>query len=313
MADHQATIATDEIQSLLASYFSGEITDLVELTGGRISRTYAFHVGEQAYIIRFNKDNMLNTNLPKEAYLSQRLASSRIPIPPIFYTGRLGELYYAISQKMPGKMLDQLSPQEVEELLPEVIELLDTIHQVDVSTTTGYGIFDYQGQGMAASWRDSLLQVGQEEDTRDFFGKWYHLFEDSFLERDLYQELYRKMRQLLDVCPTERYLLHGSPSFRNILAEQGRVSAVLDWVDARYGDFVYDIAYLDIWTPEFRIAERFQEYYQQRQQEVTHYQERLLCYYYYIALGALRFYAYSNEAGAYQWMRQVILAKHSLA
>src|SRR5438105_4365583 len=104
-------------------------------------------------------------------------------------------------------MLEQLSVQEVEQLLPQVIETLDAIHHVDVSNTRGYGVFDYQGVGLASSWRGSLSRVGKEEDERDYYGKWYHLFEDTFLERDLFKDIYRHMQRLLDFCPSERYLV----------------------------------------------------------------------------------------------------------
>lgn len=140
--------------------------------------------------MRFNKDDMLTSNFPKEAYVYQKLASTHIPIPPLLQVGRLGDLHFAISQKVPGKILEQHTPQEAERLLPQLIETLDAIHQVDVSDTWGYGVFNDLGKGMSSSWRDFLLRIDQEEDERDYFGKWHHLFADTFLERDLFEHIY---------------------------------------------------------------------------------------------------------------------------
>lgn len=313
MPDLKAAVETEQVLQVLNQHFSTPITDLAPVEGGLISRTLTFRTNGADYIIRFNKDNMLNSNLPKEAYLYQKLAPAGVPIPEILSTGRLGEYYYAISRKAPGKVLEQLPIKEVEQLLPQVIEIMDTIHHIDISDTTGYGGFNYQGKASARSWRDVLLKVEEEEDDKDFFGKWHHLFEDSFLERPFFDEIYQHMCQLLNFCPNERYLLYGNPSFRNLLAQDGKITAALDWVDAMYGDFVYDIAYLDFWCPELRISDRFLAYYQRQQIPVPAYAERLLCYQCYIALISLRFYAFTDNEPAYQWTRNAIQTKRTSA
>jgi hygromycin-B 4-O-kinase len=304
--DLKAKVDSEQVLPLLKHHFGTSVTDLTHVEGGQISRTFSFRVGEQEYIVRFNKDNMLTANLPKEAYLSQKLTPFRIPIPEIVHVGRLGELYFAISRKAPGQMVETLSPQEVIQLFPHLIEMLDRIHHVDVSKTKGYGVFDSQGVGLASSWRGSLAIIAKEEDERDYFGKWHHLFDDTFLERDLFNDIYHHMLHLLDYCPTDRFLVHGGYVFHNILVQDGKITAILDWVDAKYGDFVYDIAGLDFWYPRQNIPEYFRQYYQQHQVEVPFFQERLLCYQCYIALGALRFYAASRQEASYQWTRQNI-------
>lgn len=309
LIDLRAIVDLEQVQQLLNQHFSTPITDLAVVEGGQISRVFSFRAGEQEYIVRFNKDNMMTSNLPKEAYLYHKLAPLSIPIPPIVHVGRLGDLHLAISPKMSGQRLETLSAQEVKTLLPQLIEILNIIHHADVSDTKGYGVFDYEGVGPNASWRNFLSNIGKEEDERDYFGKWHHLFDDTFLERELFKDIYRHMQRLLDYCPTGRYLVYGSASLSNVLAQDGKITAVLDWVDARYGDFVYDIAYLDFWCPWLHVPEAFQQYSHKRQMEVPFYQERLLCYQCYLALGAIRFYAERGDENAYQWTRRNILQK----
>lgn len=309
MLDLRPMVDHDQVFTLLNQHFTDPITDLTSIEGGQIARTFAFRAGEQDYIVRFNKDNMLTSNFPKEAYVYQKLASTRIPIQPLLQVGRMGDLHFAISQKVPGKMLEQYSPQEVERLLPQLMEMLDAIHQVDVSGTQGYGVFDNLGKGMSSSWHGFLLSIDREEDERDYFGKWHHLFTDTFLERDLFEHIYQRMKSLLDYCPTERSLLHGNYSLRNILAQDGKITAVLYWLDAKYGDFVYDLAILDFWCFWLHVSEHFQQYYQEQQREVSFYAERLLCYQCYHALGGLRFFAASANEPAYQITRGIILQK----
>lgn len=194
-------------------------------------------------------------------------------------------------------------------MVPQLIDLLDAVHQLDVSDTSGYGTFDYLGNGLSSSWRNSLLLIGQEEDERDYFGKWYHLFDDTFLERDLFKDLYQRMKHLLAYCPEERYLVYGSVSLRNTLAENGRITALLDWIDAKYGDFLYDVAYLDYWCGWLRVSERFLEYYRAQRREVPFYAERVLCYQCHHALGGMRFFAASGDEQGYQLTRAIIRQK----
>jgi hygromycin-B 4-O-kinase len=224
------------------------------------------------------------------------------------HVGRLGNLHFAISARMPGQLLEKLPPSEVKQLLPELITILDAIHHIDVSTTTGYGVFNDQGVGFFASWRAYLCRISEEEDG-GFYGKWHHLFEDTFLERDLFERIYQQMQHLLDACPTERYLVHGDYSFHNMLAQDGKITAILDWIGAKYGDFVYDIAWLDFWSPGLYVREQFQEYYHKRQVIVPSYAERMLCYQCYIALDAMRFFAKGKDEKAYYWVREHILQK----
>ena len=306
MPDLRPAVDQDQVLALLSQHFSEPINNLAPVEGGQVARTFAFRAGEQEYIVRFNKDNMLTSNFPKEEYVYRKLAAIRIPMPPIVQVGRLGELHFAISRKLQGRMLEQHTPQEVEQMFPQLIDLLDAIHRIDVSDTHGYGTFGYHGNGLSSSWREYILLVGREEDERDYFGKWYHLFDDTFLERDLYNDLYRRMKGLLDYCLEERYLLHGGYSLRNILAQDGRVTGILDWIDAKYGDFVYDIAYLDYWCDWLRVSERFQEYYQAQQREVPFYAERILCYQCHHALGGLRFFAVSGNEQGYRLTRAII-------
>jgi hygromycin-B 4-O-kinase len=309
MPDLRPAVDSEQVLVLLKQQFSEPITDFAPLEGGQVARTFAFRAGSREYIVRFNKDNMLTSNFPKEAYVYQKLAATSIPMPPIIQVGRLDGLHFAISQRAPGKMLEQHSPQEVAQLLPQLIKTLDAIHQIDVSDTQGYGVFDFRGKGMSSSWSSSLLQVDKEEDESDYFGKWHHLFDDTFLERDLYRDLYERMKSLLTYCPEERYLLHGNYSLRNVLGQDGKITAVIDWIDAQYGDFVYDIAIFGFWTGWMHVSERFQQYYQEQQREIPFYAERLLCYQCYHALGGLRFFAAKGDEQAYQWTRGLIQHK----
>jgi len=300
MPDLRPVVEPSQVLDLLGRYFSTPVTDLVPIEGDVIVRVFSFHADGQDYIIRFNFDNMLQSNFPKELYLWQKLASTQIPMAPVLQVGRLGDLHFAISRKMPGRSLMQYKLREIESVLPQIVEAIDSIHHVNVSDTQGYGVFDDHGRGGAASWRDFLSRIADEELEQDYYGKWHHLFDDTFLERESFDQIYHHMLRLLEICPEDRYLVHGSLSLDNMLALDGKLTAIVKWLDARYGDFVYDIATLDYWTPTLGVSEHFRRYYQDRQITVPAYDERILCYQCFVTLDAMRFYAKSGDETRYQ-------------
>ncbi|MGA2663664.1 MAG: aminoglycoside phosphotransferase family protein [Nitrososphaerales archaeon] len=268
MPELRPEIGPEAVLNLLSRHFKEPVTGLAQVEAGPIMRAFRFVAGNEEYLVRFNGDNMMTSNLPKEEYISRKLAPTKVPVPPVVHTGRMGDLHFAISLRVPGQIAATMPAREVESLLPQVISTLDDIRQVDVSDTAGYGMFDHLGRGMSPGWREFLELIEKEEDERDFFGKWHHLFEDTFLELDLYRRIYDRMSGLLDCCPSGRYLVHGSYTLHNVLAARGRVTAVLNWFDARYGDFVYDVAGLDFWYPWLDVREAFRRRYGEQNVEV---------------------------------------------
>jgi hygromycin-B 4-O-kinase len=208
MPDLRPVVADAEVRALLNEHFSTPVSDLVHIDSGAVARTFAFRADGQEYIIRFNLDKMLTSNFPKEAYLWRKLAATSIPMPPMLKVGRLGDLYFAISRKTPGKTLMHYRPDEIGRLFPQILETLDAIHHIDVSDTQGYGVFNYRGKGIASSWHGFLKRISEEELEQDYYGKWHHMFDDTFLERDIFEKVYQHMLRLLAFCPEERYLLH---------------------------------------------------------------------------------------------------------
>ncbi len=300
-------LSDEQVITLLQEHFPTPVEHLTVINSGQIAQTYSFTTGGQEYIVRFNRDNM-GANFPKEAFIADRITSPRIPIPRVVHIGRFHELHYSITVKVPGRPLNQLPAVEYAQLLPEVMRTLDAIHHIDVSNwPPGYGVFDNQGVGLSASWRSYLTSVREEEEDWNFYGKWHTLFDTTFLERDVFDSIFREMLHLLDSCPEERYLVHGGYGYSNVIAHEGRITGIVDWIDAKYGDFVYDIAWLDFWAPEAQYAELFRHYYSEQGVSVPAYDERLRCYECYISLDALRFFAKSNQPDAYKRSRKRIL------
>ena len=300
------TITQTDLLALLIERFSTPVTQVEPIATGQMAKGYFFEANGDEYVIRFTRANIA-LGLYKDQYAYTHFASPQVPIPEVICIETYQEFTYAITRKMPGQILDSLSEEEYLQLLPSLIETLDAIHQTDVNKTSGYGSFNEQGLSFLSSWAEQLRHVYEEEDEKYFYGKWHTLFDTTFLERDLFDRVYQEMKLLLPTCPTERFLVHADFGSDNTLAENGKITAVLDWANAVYGDFLFDVAWLDMWAPKLDVNGRFQQYYQAQNRTIPHYDERFRCCQCYIALDSFRFYAKTGQEEMYRWMRKRIL------
>jgi hygromycin-B 4-O-kinase len=300
------SLQSEHVIPLLAEYFHDTIEHLTEITSGEVSQTFSFSSNQKRYIVRFHRTQRM-TSFEKDGYAATHFSSASVPIPPLLHMDRYREYYFAIFPHIPGTPPNTLSSDEQQRLLPAVLTTLQAIHHIDVSDTRYYGLFTATGEGQYASWAAFLQGVREEEKEWDFYGRWHGLFENTFLERDLFERVYDHMVHLLEWCPTERFLVHWRYGYHSVLIDHGRVTGVLNWVDAAYGDFVYDIAWLGYYVPEQQIPTRVQQRYLAQKGKIPHYTERLRCYECHISLDALRFFAKANNPSAYAWVRERVI------
>jgi hygromycin-B 4-O-kinase len=252
-------------------------------------------------VIRFVTTNIATT-LSKDAYCAAKFRSAQVPSRASSARVSLAH-YYAISERVAGVPSDKAPPDEYLKLIPAIIATAEAIHQIDVSDTRGYGLFSDTGVGMSSGWRFYLANIKEEEKESDFYGKWHALFDGPLLERDVWYELYERMATLLDFCPEDRWLLHGDYGFNNLLVDEGRITGVIDWADAKYGDFLADYASLIFFPHGIDFRQHLIAYYAAQGRVIPHLEERLRCYVLYGALDALRFFAKKGDAGGYGWVR----------
>ena len=298
------TIAEEAIHTLLRDQFGKDITQLASISIGHISQTYSFTVDDQSYIIRFSTMKEL---FEKDAYAYNSYASASIPIPRIITIGQVEDLAYAISEKLPGTMLNFMEDAAYRQIIPAVLEVLDAIHHVDVSKHQHFGYINSQGVATSSSWRSYLQNLAADEAHREKFAHyWQQLFQESMLEEEVFTRVYQKMLGLLDYCPEERYLVHGDYGFDNVLAYEGKITAVLDWASSLYGDFLYDAAYLCFFSYQYDFLEIFRQFYTSKGYSIPFFEERMLCYTCFISLNVLKFFASAQLEREYFWARERI-------
>ena len=296
------------VRALLREQFADEVGDVRPLAGGEFSRAFAFTAGGRAYVVRLNSAAHAAEGFAKDDYAWRHFASPALPIPRAVATGRTADGYFAISERAAGRTLAEYSPAERRALLPAMLDTLDAIGQADTRAARGYGPWGSDGHGGFASWRGYLAAIVENE-TDGFYQDWHALFRDSFLERAVYEVVYERMLQLAAFCPEERALIHNDYWFENILADGRRVTGVIDWANALYGDPLYDVARLGWgaawpgwWYDDGAALLRA------RYGTAPHYAERIACYACHGGLDDLRFFAKTGRRAQYEWTRDRLLA-----
>jgi hygromycin-B 4-O-kinase len=287
------------VETFLRRHLGAPVEDVRGLRGGEICTAFAYTLAGERYVIRFSA---WASGFVHDQLAWERFAPAGIPIPRIHEIGSFGEQAFAISAYVPESTVWHLPAGQQEAMAPALVRMLDHIHQFDIGATSGYGDVDDAGVGRFPSWAAFLGAIA-EEDPDDFYGQWSRLYDDSFLERSLCEQLLAQLQALLCCCPEGRSLVHGDFGFDNVIVAAGRISAVLDWANMKYGDFLFDVAWLGFWPSPVRYADLFRRHYADQGRAVPRYEERVRCYTCYIALVALRFFSHTGQRAPYDWAR----------
>lgn len=300
MSTHKTTADPEKILSFLKGEFS-DVSEFRHIEGGEGSQAYSFDAGGKQYIVRVNKHNP--RGFKKDEYAYSHYASPKLPIPRIQKIGETDGLYFCISERVPGKILNEFSREERERMLPEMFSVLDVIHAADISESEGYGKWDETGKAESAGWKEHLMNV-------DMYAKggggMPSLFDTTFLEQDFWDIAYGVFVGLVQHCPEERSLIHGDYGFNNVLSGGKNITGVIDWEVSMYGDPLFDIAWLSFWSFDVDYQAEYLKYIDARGMQMDHYADRLLCYKLYIGLGSLSFFAYSGQREKYDGSKKAI-------
>jgi hygromycin-B 4-O-kinase len=226
----------------VADYYGRRARGVHSLGAGEWSRAYALVLDGRQAVIRFGdhvedfrKDQAMATH-----------SCPALPIPAVTEIGAADGGYFAVSKRAPGQLLDHLDSAAMRAALPGLLAALDAIRAIDVSSTQGYGIWAPGGTGPAATWAQALLAINQE--TARVPG-WRAALEASPVGARPFDRAYTRLRELAAGLPEQRHVIHGDLMNRNVLVQGSRITAVIDWGNALYGDWLYDAAWLIYWWP----------------------------------------------------------------
>lgn len=294
-----ARITTALVAHFLQSQFDRSVSDVSLLGSGMFSQAFSFMLARQPFIIRLNA---YQEDFQKDAFAHQHFSSSELPIPRMIQSGRFNELYYfAITERCTGMTLNDMEPQEIEQVLPKLFDTLLAIHTLDSSDYLGWGLTDASGQGRFASWQAYLLSFYNQK----FPFTWKQLIQDTFMEQEIYDKALAMILKDLEFCFADKYWVHGDFGFDNVMSDGQQITGVLDWAELLLGDYVYDIAYLEFWSEDVCYKQQWQNWVKDREIDLSrcYFEERLRCYMLHIGLKGLAIAAIRNDPEDYVQVR----------
>jgi hygromycin-B 4-O-kinase len=292
-------VSAAQAEAFLVARFGPDVRGVAPIGHGEWSRAFAFRHGGAEYVARFGA---YLEDFAKDR-LAARYASPALPIPAVVELGEALGGYYAVSERAFGGYVDDLDGAQLRATLPSLFAALDAARSVDLSASAGYGGWGADGRAAFPSWRSALLDVANDRPADRTHG-WRERLAASPLGSGPFDEALGHLRGLLDGCPEERHLIHSDLLHYNVLVADGRVSAVLDWGCAKYGDFLYDLAWFAFWSPWYPawanvdFRDEGARHFAAIGLDVPHFEERLRCCQLHIGLDALAYNAFKGDWAA---------------
>jgi hygromycin-B 4-O-kinase len=291
------SVTAAQAEEFLRAHFDDEVRGVLAVGHGEWSKAFTFARPSGEFVIRFSPF--------QEDFLKDQIAagwrSAALPIPPILELGSAFDGFFAIAPRVAGAFLDDLDGARMRAMLPALFGALDAARLVDVSTTTsGYGMWNPRRMAPHASWRDTLLDIANDSPSSRCHG-WRTRLVESPTGSGPFDLAFERLRSLVEVCPEERHLLHGDLLNYNVLVGEREISAVIDWGNSLYGDFLYDVAWFAFWAPWYPawsgidfIAEAAR-HYAAIGLDVPQLHARMQCYLVHIGLDSQAYNAWKGE------------------
>ena len=238
---------------------------------GMESRVLTFIWGDQQYILRVNPNQ---SGFQKDRWCFQQFHSEELPIPEILEIGSFSSHYaYCLSRRLPGITLEDSAIPTLQQLTPYVSQVWKVIHQSLLPSSEGFGPFNECGHATFSSWQSFLQSTIRGKDQQ-----WDHLFASNLLDATALQPVMHSYLRLTGHCPEERKLVHGDFGSNNVLTDGKKITGVLDWDCALYGDPLFDVAGSFFWSPWLDCMRIQSEFFQQTLRNEASFAVRLQCY-----------------------------------
>jgi hygromycin-B 4-O-kinase len=284
-------------QRFVTARYHRRATGVSLLGAGEWSQAYAFTLDGCPAVIRFGR---YGEDFRKDQVMSAH-SSADLPIPAVRETGAAADGYFATSDRAPGTLLDDLDGAGMRAALPALFRALDALRSIEVAGTGGgYGGWAPNGTAPAPTWPQALLAVGQE--TARVPG-WRAALAASPTGAGPFGAGYARLQELVTGLPQTRHVIHGDLMNRNVLVSGTRITAVIDWGNAQYGDYLYDAAWLIYWWPWFPawaaidIGRELRGHWDRHGGPPAGLDHRLLTYLLYIGLDAMSYNAFKRRTG----------------
>jgi hygromycin-B 4-O-kinase len=302
------TLSQAHAQRFIQHRYGDRVGELTLVGAGEWSTAYAFTLDGRELVARFGA---YGEDFVKDRAMA-RHSSDELPIPAVVELGEAPGGFFIIAQRVRGQFLDDLDEVGMRAVLPALLAALDTVRDIDIADTTGFGGWSPDGVAPHRSWAESLLSITQERSGR--LHGWRDALEGSPTGSAPFDAGVEVLRSLAPRLPERRQLIHQDLLNRNVLVSGARLSAVLDWGNSLYGDGLYDLAWLLFWWPWYPawsgidIHAIIAAHLKSRSHEVAEVELRLRCYQIHIGLDSQSYNAFTGR-----WANLAAVAEQTTA
>jgi hygromycin-B 4-O-kinase len=278
MNKEKTQLTSQEITAFLQKQCAVSATNLQQLVEGEESQAFSYECNAKEYVIRINQRI---AGFQKDAYAHSHFQSAKVPIPKVTQLGYIDEHHtFCLTEKMPGITLQDVDSQTLKQLLQPTTDVWLALGDCAISHTTGFGDFDARGQGTYRRWSQFLLSILDPQ-----MHNWNNVLPSE--HQKMFEEVVAAFTSLIPYCPEGRSLIHGDFGANNVLTDGQRITAVLDWANAKYGDPLFDVATAFFWSPWLDCMAAQAAYFEPYISRLPHSHERLVCYQLYIGLAEI--------------------------
>lgn len=287
-------ITDHEALELLRRDFARSADSICAISEGENVRAYAFRVGDEEFIVRFNDHAY---GFKKDLFAHDHFGSQELPIPRTIQLEKVHEaLHYSITERARGMLMSDLEGEKIAKVLPKTVGILEEMRRIEIAGA-GYGPWHLEGEASVSSWKGHLAVFADDIAANDRGNEMQHAAE----------ELLPVYRTLLERLPESRNLLHGDFGLGNIFSDGENVTAIIDWENSMYGDFLYDVAWASFWNAHLNYEDRFLTYSEVGSEVLSNFEDRVLCYKLHCGLGSMAFFATTGRADQFDRTRGILV------
>src|SRR3989339_835730 len=285
-----------EVQQFIQGRTDNEVSDITAVSGGEWSQAFFYQDGDIQKIIRFSN---IDEDFKRDQF-AYSFNSPQLPIPQVEEIGRAFDGYFVISERVEGEMIDNLDPVEMQKIVSKLMDLFGAMRLADISKSKGFGGLDRNSNGTDNSWKHFLLTCADDLPNGRTHG-WKKKLADRKIENDIFNQSYQLLSSLVDICPENRHLIHSDLLHFNLLVKESRIVAVIDWGCAKYGDFLYDLAWFVFWQfyyPSMNgidFTKEAKKYFESVGVALPNFEKRLKCYQLNIGLDSMAYCSFKEN------------------
>lgn len=272
-------------------------SELEVVQAGKVSETFFWRHNGELQVLRVTDED---ESYRKDQYANELFANTAVPVPPIHKLGQLDDgRYYALSEYVPGVSSDKLPQHEIDTALPVIWSVYAEIFKTPIGSTTGYGYLDASSHnGESETWRSHILNYTENRSVE----VWEQYATTTGLDPALIKLFIDQIHANIDAVPEIRQLFHGDLGFDNLLMQDDKVTAVIDWAQMGYGDWYYDFATMEFWWPgRYGDAHKFAAQYGFNADNL---EQRKAAYWARRFFGTLNFAVNKQNHETLEWLRK---------